>query len=76
MKKGIGPRGLGISPLKKKKHTGKKVKVTTSSGKEIELDTRSSEYKSLQNKKAKKGSEDTSRVFDKGDVNYTGFVKK
>jgi len=76
MKKGIGPRGLGVSPLKQAKNTGKKVKVTTTSGREIELDTRSSEYKALQNKKTKKGSEDASQVFDKGDINYTGFVKK
>lgn len=76
MKKGIGPRGLGTSPLKKGKHTGKKVKVTTSSGKEIELDTRSAEYKALKSKKTKKGGKDTSHVFDKGDIHYAGLKKQ
>jgi hypothetical protein len=41
--------------IKAGKHKpGKKVKVTTSSGKQIELDTRSSSYKALQQRKAKK----------------------
>ena len=40
------------SPLNK----GKKVKVTTKSGKEVELDTRSAEYKSLMKAKENKNT--------------------
>jgi len=57
------------------KHTGKKVKVTTTSGKEIELDTRSSEYKALKARKTKKGDKDTVNVFGKGDIHYAGLKR-
>ena len=54
------------SPLNK----GKKVKVTTKSGKEVELDTRSAEYKSLM--AAKKNKNERSGVgFRNG--RYTGM---
>lgn len=47
-------RDIPMNMVNPAKHTGKKVKVTTASGKEVELDTRSSEYKSLMAKKKKK----------------------
>jgi hypothetical protein len=53
------------SPLNK----GKKVKVTTKSGKEVELDTRSAEYKSLM--KAKENKDNESGVGFRGG-RYTG----
>jgi hypothetical protein len=56
------------SPLNK----GKKVKVTTKSGKEVELDTRSAEYKSLM--KAKENKDTKSGVGFK-DSRYTGFSR-
>ena len=54
------------SPLNK----GKKVTVTTKSGKEVELDTRSAEYKSLM--KAKENKDTKSGIGFK-DGRYTGF---
>lgn len=69
-----------VNPLmskdKKGKHTGQVVEVTTSLGKKIKLDTRSDEYKALQNKKTKKGSKDTTHVFDKSNIHYAGLKRK
>ncbi|MCP3700322.1 MAG: hypothetical protein GY920_17665 [Aliivibrio sp.] len=69
-------RDIPMNMVNPAKHTGKKVKVTTTSGKEIELDTRSSEYKALKARKTKKGDKDTTNVFDKGDIHYAGLKRK
>lgn len=68
-------RDIPMNMINPAKHTGKKVKVTTASGKEVELDTRSSEYKALKAKKTKKGDKDTTHVFDKGDIHYAGLKR-
>ena len=54
------------SPLNK----GKKVTVTTKSGKEVELDTRSSEYKSLMKAKENKNTKSGAGFKD---GRYTGM---
>lgn len=63
-------RDIPMNMINPTKHTGKKVKVTTASGKEVELDTRSSEYKSLIAKKKKENVR--SGVGIKGGL-YTGM---
>jgi hypothetical protein len=55
--------------LQKEDRKAKKVKVTTKSGKEVELDTRSAEYKSLM--KAKENKDTKSGVGFRGG-RYTG----